>query len=165
MVKNYLKFVSQKKTQIILFILLNLCGLTFVLLPYSIFWNMIDLYFSYSAASVFKSLYQMGESGRHVYLYSTLILDTFYPILYTSLMLGAYVNLFKNNSNFLLLPVLAFSLDIIENINITYMNLTYLMLSEVQVAIASSITSLKWITIFTMVFILIYGFLIKKTNV
>ena len=163
MVRNYLNFVSQKKIQIILFILLNLCGLLFVLLPYSIFWNMIDLYFSYSADSVFKSLYEMGENGRYVYLYSTLILDSFYPILYTSIILGAYVKLFKNN-NILLLPVLAFSLDIVENINITYMNLTYLMLNKVQVAFASSITSLKWITIFIMVSILIYGYLIKRSN-
>ena len=89
MINNYLNFVSKKSSQIILFILFNLCGLTFILLPYGIVWNMLDLHFSYTSADVFKSFYQMGEKGRYVYLYSTLIIDTFYPILYTSILLGA----------------------------------------------------------------------------
>ena len=164
MLKNYLNFVSKKKSQIILFILLNLCGLFFILLPYNIFWNMIDLYFSYSSAEVFKSFNQMGENGRNFYFYSTLILDSIYPILYTSLILGAYVNLFKNQSHILIIPVLAFILDILENINISYMNLNYLMLNETQVLVASNITSLKWIAIFIMVFLLIYGLFKKKIN-
>ena len=96
MVKKYLNFVSKKKSQIILFVLFNFCGLIFILLPYGIVWNMLDLHFSYTSADVFKSFYQMGENGRYINLYSTLILDTIYPILYTSLILGAYIKLFKN---------------------------------------------------------------------
>ena len=164
MIKNYLNFVSEKKSQIVLFILFNLCGFFFILLPYGIFWNMIDLYFSYSSAEVSKSFHQMGEDGRHFYFYSTLILDTIYPILYLSLILGAYSNLFKNHSYILLIPVLAFILDILENINISYMNLNYLMLNETQVMVASNITSLKWIAISIMIFLLTYGLFKKKIN-
>ena len=164
MIKNYLYFVSKKKSQIVLFILFNLCGLFFILSPHNIFWNMIDLYFSYSSTEVFKSFYQMGEEGRYFYFYSTLILDTIYPILYTSLILGAYANLFKNQSYILLIPLLAFILDILENINISYMNLNYLMLNETQVMVASNITSLKWIAISIMIFLLIYGLFKKKIN-
>ena len=164
MIKIYLDLVSKKKSQIVLFILFNLCGLFFILSPYGIFWNMIDLYFSYSPADVFKSFYQMGENGRYFYLYTILILDTIYPILYTSLVLGAYTNLFKNQSYILLIPILAFTLDILENINITYMNLNYLILNETQVMVASNITSLKWIIISIMIFLLAYGLFKKKTN-
>ena len=164
MIKNYLNFVSKKKSQIVLFTLLNLCGLFFILLPHNIFWNMIDLYFSYSSVEVSKSFNQMGENGRHLYFYSTLILDTIYPILYTSLILGAYANLFKNQSYILLIPLLAFTLDILENINISYMNLNYLTLNETQVMVASNITSLKWIAISIMIFLLTYGLFKKKIN-
>ena len=164
MIKNYLHFVSKKKSQIVLFTLLNLCGLFFILSPYGIFWYMIDLYFSYSSAEVSESFNQMGEDGRHFYFYLTLILDTIYPILYLSLILGAYTNLFKNQSYILLIPVLAFILDILENINITYMNLNYLSLNETQVMVASNITSLKWITISIMISLLIYGLFKKKIN-
>ena len=118
MINKYLNYVSQKKSQIIIFILFNLCGLAFILLPYGIVWNMLDLNLSYTSADVFKSFYQMGENGRYINLYSTLILDTIYPILYTSLILGAYVKLFKNNNLILFIPTTAFLLDIIENINI-----------------------------------------------
>ena len=113
MINSYLNFVSKKKSQIILFILFNICGLTFILLPYNIVWNMLDLHFSYTSADVFKSFYQMGEKGRYVNLYSTLIIDTLYPILYASLLLGAFTNLFKNNKIILFLPFIIFTLDII----------------------------------------------------
>ena len=162
MVKNYLNLVSKKKSQIIIFILFNLCGLAFILLPYGIVWNMLDLNFSYTSADVFKSFYQMGENGRYINLYSTLILDTIYPILYTSLILGAYVRLFKNNNLIFFIPITAFLLDIIENINITYMNLNYLDLSEIQVMFTSMVTSMKWLTIITMILALVFGYLKNK---
>ena len=161
MINNYLNFVSKKRSQIILFILFNFCGLIFILLPYGIIWNMLDLHFNYTSADVFKSFYQMGEKGRYVNLYSTLIIDTIYPILYTSLMLGAYVTLFKKNKLILFLPITVFILDIFENINIVYMNITFLNLNETQVMIASTITSFKWITVIVMLTLLIFG-LIKK---
>lgn len=164
MINNYLNFVTRKRSQIILFILFNLCGLIFILLPYGIVWNMLDLHFSYTSAEVFKIFYQMGEKGRYVYLYSTLIIDTCYPILYTSLLLGALNNLFKNNKNILFLPITIFTLDIFENINIAYMNITFLNLNEIQVMISSTITSSKWITIFVTLSLLIFGLLKNKTT-
>ena len=163
MINNYLNFVSKKRSQIILFILFNLCGLIFILLPYGIIWNMLDLHFSYTSADVFKSFYQMGEKGRYINLYSTLIIDTAYPILYTSLLLGALNNLFKNKK-FYFLPITIFILDISENINIAYMNTTFLNLNETQVMIASTITSSKWITIFVTLSLLIFGLLKNKTT-
>ena len=162
MVKDYLNLISKKKSQVILFILFNLCGLIFILLPYGISGNMLDLHFSYTSADVFKSFYQMGENGRYINLYSTLILDTIYPILYTSLILGAYVRLFKNNNLIFFIPITAFLLDIIENINITYMNLNYLDLNETQVMFASMVTSIKWLTIITMILALVFGYLKKN---
>ncbi|MDA9373031.1 hypothetical protein N9R19_01200 [Pelagibacterales bacterium] len=123
---------------------------------------MLDLNLSYTSADVFKSFYQMGENGRYINLYSTLILDTFYPILYTSLILGAYVKLFKNNNLILFIPITAFLLDITENINIAYMNINYLDLNETQVMLASVVTSIKWLTITTMILALVFGYLKKK---
>ena len=164
MINDYLNFVSKKRSQIILFILFNFCGLIFILLPYGIIWNMLDLHFNYTSADVFKSFYQMGEKGRYINLYSTLVIDTIYPILYTSLMLGAYVTLFKKNKLILFLPITVFILDIFENINIVYMNITFLNLNETQVMIASTITSFKWITVFGMLIFLIFGLIKNKTT-
>ncbi|MDA9591910.1 hypothetical protein N9R78_02485, partial [Pelagibacteraceae bacterium] len=129
---------------------------------YGIVWNMLDLNFSYTSADVFKSFYQMGEKGRYINLYSTLILDTIYPILYTSLILGAYVKLFKNNNLILFIPITVFLLDIIENINIAFMNVSYLDLNDTQVMFASMATSIKWLAIITMVLSLVFGYLKKN---
>ena len=162
MINKYLNYVSKRKSQVILFILFNICGLAFILLPYGIVWNMLDLNFSYTSADVFKSFYQMGEKGRYINLYSTLILDTIYPILYTSLILGAYVKLFKNNNLILFIPVTVFLFDIIENINIAYMNVSYLDLNETQVMFASMATTIKWLAVITMVLGLVFGYLKKN---
>ena len=162
MINRYLNYVSKRKSQVILFILFNICGLAFILLPYGIVWNMLDLNFSYTSADVFKSFYQMGEKGRYINLYSTLILDTIYPILYTSLILGAYVKLFKNNNLILFIPVTVFLFDIIENINIAYMNVSYLDLNETQVMFASMATTIKWLAVITMVLSLVFGYLKKN---
>jgi hypothetical protein len=78
--------------------------------------------------------------------------------------LGALNNLFKNNKNILFLPITIFTLDIFENINIAYMNTTFLNLNETQVMIASTITSSKWITIFVTLSLLIFGLLKNKTT-
>ena len=79
-------------------------------------------------------------------------------------MLGAYVTLFKKNKLILFLPITVFILDIFENINIVYMNITFLNLNETQVMIASTITSFKWITVFGMLIFLIFGLIKNKTT-
>jgi hypothetical protein len=78
--------------------------------------------------------------------------------------LGAFNNLFQNNKNIFFLPITIFTLDIFENINIAYMNTTFLNLNETQVMIASTITSSKWIIIFVTLTVLIFGLLKNKTT-
>ena len=87
MISNYLNFISKKKSQITIFILLNLCGLIFFLLPHNIFWNMLDLRFSYTQEILMQSFDTIGEEGRQLYLISSLVIDTIYPLLYVSLFL------------------------------------------------------------------------------
>jgi hypothetical protein len=76
--------------------------------------------------------------------------------------LGAYVKLFKNNNLILFIPTTAFLLDLTENINIAYMNINYLDLNETQVMLGSMVTSIKWLTITTMILVLVFGYLKKK---
>jgi len=85
MINSYLLLVSSKKSQIAIFILLNICGLIFFILPHNIFSNMLDLRFSYSVSDVIGNLEEIGVDGRRIYIYTSLILDTIYPILYTDL--------------------------------------------------------------------------------
>ena len=165
MINNYLKLISSKKSQIIIFILLNICGLIFIFLPHNIFANMIDLNLSYGIQDVYDAFNAMGEEGRVINIYSTLILDTVYPILYVSLILGAYVRLFSKNGYILLIPVLTGLFDLSENIQLVIMNLSYSRIDESQVTLASLTTSLKWLFVALMILILVFGIFKKKFTI
>ena len=164
MIAYYLNFISSKKSQIVIFILLNICGLIFIFLPHNIFENMIDLKLSYGIQDVYDSFNAMGEEGRVINIYSTLILDTVYPILYVSLILGAYVKLFSKNGYILFIPILAGLFDLSENIQSVIMNLNYSTLDKSQVVLASLTTSLKWMFVALMILILVFGIFKKKLS-
>ncbi len=162
MINKYLSLVSSTKSQIIIFVLLNICGLIFFLLPHNIFWNMLDLEPYYNEAKVIESFNAIGPDGRSVYALSALILDTFYPILYTSLILGTYIKLFKNSKMLLFLPITAFSFDILENLQITRLNLNFPNINETHVYLSSMTTSAKWIVITMTIIVLSYGIIKKR---
>ena len=162
MIRRYLNLVSLTKSQIIIFVLLNICGLIFFLLPHNIFWNMLDLELFYSETKVIENFSAIGPDGRSVYVLSALILDTFYPILYTSLILGAYVKLFNNFKILLFLPITAFGFDILENLQITRLNLNFPNINETHVYLSSMTTSAKWIVITMTIVVLSYGIIKKR---
>ena len=162
MIKQYLNLVSLTKSQITIFVLLNICGLIFFLLPHNIFWNMLDLEPYYNEAKVIASFNAIGPDGRSVYILSALILDTFFPILYTSLILGAYIKLFKNSNILLCLPIIAMSFDILENFQITRLNLNFPNINETHVYLSSVTTSAKWIAITMTIVVLSYGIIKKR---
>ena len=162
MIKQYLNLVSSTKSQIIIFALLNICGLIFLFLPHNIFTNMLDLELYYGKENVVRNLNAIGPDGRSVYVLASLILDTLYPILYTSLILGAYVKLFKSSAAILCIPLIAFSFDILENLQITRLILNFPNISEIHVSLASTTTSFKWIAILITISVLIYGIIKKR---
>ncbi len=162
MIKQYLHLVSSTKSQIIIFVLLNICGLIFLFLPHNIFTNMLDLELYYGKENVVRNLNAIGPDGRSVYVLSSLILDTFYPILYTSLILGAYVKLLKSSKAILFIPLIAFSFDILENLQITRLVLNFPNINETHVFLASMSTSFKWIAISIAISVLIYGIIKRR---
>ena len=162
MISKYLHLVSSSKSQITIFILLNICGLIFLLLPHNIFSNMLDLELFYNKENVVKNLSSMGPDGRSIYVLSSLLLDTVYPILYLSLFLGAYFKLFRSSKAILLVPIIAFSFDILENLQITRLNLNFPNINETYVYLSSMTTSLKWIAIAITVSVLMYGIIKRR---
>ena len=162
MISKYLELVSTTKSQITIFVLLNICGLIFLFLPHNIFANMLDLELFYSKEIVVKNFSAMGPDGRSIYVLSSLLLDTVYPILYLSLFLGAYSKLFRSSKAILLVPIIAFSFDILENLQITRLNLNFPNITETHVYLSSMTTSLKWIVIAITVSVLMYGIIKRR---
>ena len=161
MINDYLNFISKKKSQITIFILLNICGLIFFLLPHDIFANMLDLRFSYNEEIVKQSFVLIGEDGRQLYFFSALIIDTIYPLLYVSLFIGAYFKLFKKNAFLFIFPLMAGLFDILENIHVSLLLLNFPTLSSQNIFYSSTSTSIKWIAIGISLTVLMYG-IIKK---
>ena len=162
MISKYLDLVSSYKSQITLFVLLNICSLIFIFLPHNIFSNMLDLELFYNKENVINNLNAIGSNGRSAYVITSLILDTVYPILYTSLIIGAFVKIYRSSRILLCLPLMAFSFDILENLQITRLILNFPNINETYVYFSSMTTSLKWIVIIITISILIYGIIIKR---
>ena len=162
MISKYLHLVSSTKSQITIFILLNICGFIFFLLPHNIFSNMLDLELFYNKENVVENFSIMGPDGRSIYVLSSLLIDTVYPILYLSLFLGAYFKLFRSSKVILFVPVTAFSFDILENLQITRLNLNFPNINEAHVYLSSMTTSLKWIAIAITVLVLIFGIIKRR---
>ena len=166
MIRRYLALVSLTKSQIIIFVLLNICGLLFFLLPHNIFWNMLDLKFSYNEEVLIKSFNAIGEEGRQVYYFSALVLDTAYPLLYVSLFLGAYVKLYKDNSYVYFFPITTAIFDLMENVQISFHLLDFPSISVQNIFYTSTSTTLKRVMIGISITILIYGIIkIKKVTI
>ena len=161
MIVDYLNFISKKKSQITIFILLNICGLIFFLLPHDIFANMLDLRFSYNEEIVKQSFVLIGEDGRQLYFFSALVIDTVYPLLYVSLFLGAYYKLFRENAFLFIFPIASGLFDILENIQVSLLLSNFPTLSSQNIFYSSTSTSMKWIAIAISLSVLIYG-VIKK---
>ena len=162
MISKYLNFVSSTKSQITIFVLLNICGLIFIFLPHNIFSNMLDLELFYGKEDVVKNLDAIGPDGQNIYILSSLILDTLYPILYSSLFIGAYVKLYKSSQLIVFLPLTAFSFDILENLQIIRLILNFPNINETNVYFSSMTTSLKWIAIVITISVLICGIIKKR---
>ena len=161
MIVDYLNFISKKKSQITIFILFNICGLIFFLLPHNIFSNMLDLKFSYTEEVIRQNFVSIGEDGRQLYFFSAIIIDTIYPLLYVSLFLGAYYKLFRENVFLFTFPLASGFFDILENIQVSLLLSNFPMLSSQSIFYSSISTSIKWIAIGISLTVLIYG-IIKK---
>ena len=162
MISKYLELVSSTKSQITIFVLLNICGIIFIFLPHNIFSNMLDLELFYGKEYVVKNLDAIGTDGQNIYILSSLILDTLYHILYSSLFIGAYVKLYKSSQLIVFLPLTAFSFDILENLQIIRLILNFPNINETHVYFSSMTTSFKWIAIVITISVLIYGIIKKR---
>ncbi len=123
---------------------------------------MLDLELFYGKEDVVKNLDAIGPDGQNIYILSSLILDTLYPILYSSLFIGAYVKLYKSSQLIVFLPLTAFSFDILENLQIIRLILNFPNINETHVYFSSMTTSFKWIAIVITISVLIYGIIKKR---
>ncbi len=138
--------LSSTKVIFLLVILLLTCSVGFQNLPNNIYSNMLDLLFGFNALDVQKTFEALGETGRTQYIYSSLILDTAFPILYVLLFISILLKLNEERVFVFCLPILAGFFDLGENIFISLMmsSNSFSEIPQSQIFIASLLNQCKW---------------------
>ena len=140
------QFLSSNKFIFILLILLVASSAAFQNLPNNIYPNMLDLLFGFNALDVQKTFEALDEMGRSQYIYSSLILDTAFPILYVLLFISILLKLNERRVSVLGLPILAGIFDLGENFSISLMMSSYSFseISASQIFFSSLFNQCKW---------------------
>ena len=138
--------ITSNKSIFFLLILLFICSVCFQNLPNEIYPNMLDLLFGFNALDVQKTFETLGETGRIQYVYSSLILDTVFPVLYVLLFISILLKLNERRIFILCIPILAGIFDLGENISISLMmsSNSFSEIPESQIFISSALNQCKW---------------------
>ena len=152
--------LSSTKVIFLLVILLLACSVGFQNLPNNIYPNMLDLLFGFNALDVQKTFEALGETGRTQYIYSSLILDTAFPIIYGLLFFALLLKLKEERAFILSLPLMAVIFDLCENISISLMMSSDLFyeIPESQIFISSALNQCKWVLCILVIAILLIRF-------
>ena len=119
---------------------------------------MLDLLFGFNALDVQKTFETLGEAGRIQYVYSSLILDTAFPVLYVLLFISILLKLNERRGFILYIPILAGIFDLGENISISLMmsSNSFSEIPESQIFISSLLNQCKWSLCLCSVMFIIY---------
>ena len=109
------KKITSNKSIFLLLISLFICSVCFQNLPNNIYPNMLDLSFGFSGPDVQNTFEALGDKGRAQYIYSSLVLDTVFPIIYGLLFLALLLKMQEERTFILSLPFMAVIFDLCEN--------------------------------------------------
>ena len=164
-IRDYSKFIASSKALLLILFSSILISLFIIIpmLPYSVGQNLLDLKFGFERDDVRSTFSILGENGKQLYIFVSLILDTFFPIIYVSFHLGIYQYSNYKNSFIYLIPIFTGLFDLMENIQCAIiMSTSSINLVSADQILAASITNqIKWILVFVMITIAIFP-IIKK---
>ena len=108
---------------------------------------MLDLSFGFSGPDVQNTFEALGKQGRTQYIYTSLVLDTVFPIIYGLLFLALLLKLQEERNFVLSLPFMAVIFDLCENISISVMMSADMFkeISESQIFFSSAFNQCKWV--------------------
>ena len=164
-IRNYSAKIGSSKRFLFLLFFIILSSLTIVipLLPYNVGNYLLDLSFGFNREDVANAFNNLGERGKELHLYVSLLLDTVFPIIYISFHLGIYhYSNYKNNFIYSV-PLLTGALDLMENIQCAMiMSIPSIeSVTDQQIILASGTNQVKWLLVFTMITIAIFPILKK----
>ena len=145
--RRYFEFAAQSSSLVsTLIAVLVLLFLVFPNLPISD--ELLDVKSRYSYEEAMNALEAYGPEGRTIYLLVSLLLDTLLPVAYVTFFAGVIYRFRLSEGTWWLayIPVFGGVWDLLENIQISAMLISYPDIAEAQVVWASTFTYLKhWI--------------------
>ena len=164
-IRNYSAKIGSSKRFLFLLFFIILSSLTIVipLLPYNVGNYLLDLSFGFNREDVANAFNNLGERGKELHLYVSLLLDTVFPIIYVSFHLGIYhYSNYKNNFIYSV-PLLTGAFDLMENIQCAMIMSTTSIgsVTDQQIILASGTNQIKWVLVFLMITIAIFPILKK----
>ena len=143
--QNLFNLVSQRSFLLSSFMGVLLCLIGFYWLERSLGLPILDVLPSYDMKTVEQNMLGYGEDGRQLYAWASLTLDVIFPMCYVVFFAGL-ITLFvgsKSIHRLALVPFLLGLIDLTENIQICTMLVQFPDITDSQVSMASTTTSIK----------------------
>lgn len=129
--------------------------------------ELLDVKSGYSFDEAMVALTAYGDEGRRTYLWTSMGLDTLFPIVYVTFFAGLIYRFRATDGTWWLayIPIIGGIWDLMENVQISLMLVAYPDISEAQVAWASFFTALKhWLgTLYLVIGVLLVLISIRRT--
>ena len=165
--RRYFEFAG-RTSALLTSLLLVVLILFFVFPNLPIGGELLDEKSSYTFEDAVISLEAYGAEGRTTYLWTSLLLDTLFPIVYVSFFVGLIYRFRVSEGTWWLayIPVFGGVWDLIENIQISSMLVMYPNITETQVAWASGFTQVKhWLgTVYLAIAVAVFLITLTKTT-
>ena len=159
-IRDYSEFIASSRVALLLLLSSIIISLFLIIpsLPYAVGQNLLDLKFGFERDDVGFAFSILGEKGRQLHIFVSLILDTIFPIIYVSFHLGIYQYSNYRNNFVYLIPILTGMFDLMENVQCAIiMNITSIdLVTDQQIFLASSTNQIKWILVSIIVTIAIF---------
>ena len=142
--KRFFEFAGKTGTLLTTFVLVVV--ILFLVFPnVPIDGELLDEKSGYSLEDAIDALTAYGADGRSTYLWTSLGLDTFFPLIYVTFFAGLIYRFRLNDETWWLayIPIVGGIWDLMENVQISSMLLAYPEISETQVSWASVFTKVK----------------------
>lgn len=126
--------------------------------------QLLDVMFNYSVEEVYQQFKAYGEHGRTICLFSTLILDSLFPLLYGAFLSLILVFLFQETKYrmLILLPLWIILVDYVENTHIAFLLINFPERLPNVVYWSNLITLTKWTLVGTVLMTISLGFFLRN---
>lgn len=126
--------------------------------------KLLDVMFNYDQEQAYRHLEAYGDNGRTVCLFTTLVVDTLFPLIYGAFLALLLARLFRETRYrfFILLPILVMLVDYIENTHTALLLINFPDQMPLVVYTGSFFTSAKWILLGIILMSISFGFFLKN---